>query len=49
MVTLLLGIVIWGQWPISGPWMIGTFVGIDLIFDGWSLVMLGMTAREQPG
>lgn len=47
-VTLLLGIVIWRQWPISGLWVIGTFVGIDLIFDGWSLVMLGMRARQQP-
>jgi len=47
-VTLLLGIIIWKQWPISGLWVIGTFVGIDLIFDGWSLVMLGTTARQQP-
>jgi len=47
-VTLLLGIIIWRQWPISGLWVIGTFVGIDLIFDGWSLVMLGTTARQQP-
>src|SRR5438552_76718 len=46
MVTLLLGIVIWRQWPISGLWVIGTFVGLDLIFDGWSLVMLGMRARQ---
>jgi uncharacterized membrane protein HdeD (DUF308 family) len=47
-VTLLLGIVIWRQWPISALWVIGTFVGIDLIFDGWSLVMLGMRVRQQP-
>ncbi|HYV57461.1 MAG TPA: HdeD family acid-resistance protein [Candidatus Nitrosopolaris sp.] len=47
-ITLLLGIIIWRQWPISGLWVIGTFVGIDLIFDGWSLVMLGTTARQQP-
>jgi len=47
-VTLLLGIIIWKQWPISGLWVIGTFVGIDLIFDGWSLVMLGTTAHQQP-
>jgi hypothetical protein len=26
--------------------VIGTFVGIDLIFDGWSLVMAGLGARE---
>jgi uncharacterized membrane protein HdeD (DUF308 family) len=48
-VTLLLGIMIWMEWPVSGVWVIGTFVGIDLIFDGWSLVMTGMAARELPG
>jgi uncharacterized membrane protein HdeD (DUF308 family) len=48
-VTLLLGIMIWSEWPASGVWVIGTFVGIDLIFDGWSLVMTGMAARQLPG
>ena len=49
LVTLLLGIMIWSEWPVSGVWVIGTFVGIDLIFDGWSLVMTGMAARQLPG
>lgn len=47
-VTLALGIMIWAQWPVSGMWVIGTFVGIDLIFDGWSLVMLSLAARRLP-
>src|SRR5262245_25589260 len=37
-ITLLLGIIIWRQWPVSGLWVIGTFVGIDMLFEGWSLV-----------
>ena len=49
LVTLLLGIMIWREWPGSGVWVLGTFVGIDLIFDGWSLVMTGMAARQLPG
>jgi len=49
LVTLILGIMIWSEWPVSGVWVIGTFVGIDLIFDGWSLVMTGMAARQLPG
>jgi len=48
LVTFVLGIMIWSEWPISGIWVIGTFIGIDLIFDGWSLVMTGMAARQQP-
>ena len=45
-VTVLLGMMIAAAWPVSGVWVIGTFVGIDLIFDGWSLVMAGLGARE---
>ena len=47
-VNLLLGIAIWRQWPWSGLWVIGLFVGIDLIFNGWSLVMLGLAAKRLP-
>jgi uncharacterized membrane protein HdeD (DUF308 family) len=47
-VTLLLGIMIWRQWPLSGVWVIGLFVGIQMILNGWSLVMLGMAVRDLP-
>ena len=47
-VTLILGILIWNQWPLSGLWVIGLFVGIDLIFSGWSSVMLALAARRLP-
>jgi uncharacterized membrane protein HdeD (DUF308 family) len=38
--------MIWRQWPVSGLWVIGLFVGIEMLFSGMSLVMLGMTVRE---
>ena len=44
-VNILLGIAIWRQWPFSGLWVIGLFVGIDMIFNGWSLVMLGLAVK----
>ncbi len=47
-VNLLLGIAIWQQWPLSGLWVIGLFLGIDMVFNGWSLVMLGLAARNLP-
>src|SRR5262249_59506570 len=47
-VTLLLGIAIWRQWPESSYWVIGLFVGIDLIFNGWSWVMLGLAVQALP-
>ena len=42
--TLLLGVLIWRDWPFSGEWVIGTFVGINLIFNGWSYLALGLHA-----
>jgi uncharacterized membrane protein HdeD (DUF308 family) len=37
-VSLFLGAVILAQWPVSGLWVIGTFIGVDLILRGlaWS-------------
>lgn len=48
LVSLCLGIMIWRNWPPSGLWVIGTFVGIEMIFYGWSLVMLGLAAKRLP-
>jgi uncharacterized membrane protein HdeD (DUF308 family) len=45
-VTFLLGLLIWRGWPGDGLWVIGTLVGIELIFSGWSLVMLGLAVRS---
>jgi uncharacterized membrane protein HdeD (DUF308 family) len=45
-ITLLLGLMIWRQWPESSLWVIGLFVGIDLIFNGWSWVMLALIVKE---
>jgi uncharacterized membrane protein HdeD (DUF308 family) len=47
-INLLLGVMIWRQWPLSGLWVIGLFVGIDMIFNGWSLVMLSLAAKNLP-
>ncbi len=47
-VTLLLGILIWRRWPSSGLWVIGLFVGIEMLLYGWSLVMLAIAARNLP-
>lgn len=47
-VTLILGFLIWRQWPSSGLWVIGLFVGIEMLLYGWSLVMLAMAAKSMP-
>jgi len=46
LVSLLLGILIYKQWPASGLWVIGLFVGIEMIFNGWAWVMLALDLRS---
>jgi len=45
-VSLLLGIMIWSQFPLSGAWAIGVLVGVKLIFSGMTLVFLGSGVRS---
>ena len=45
-VTLILGILIWAQWPLSSVWVIGTLVGISLMFSGISRFMLSLAVRD---
>jgi uncharacterized membrane protein HdeD (DUF308 family) len=47
-ITLLLGVLIWRKWPGDGLLVIGTLVGIEFLFSGWSLVMLGLAMRSIP-
>jgi uncharacterized membrane protein HdeD (DUF308 family) len=47
-ITLLLGILIWRRWPEASYWVIGLFMGIELIFAGWSWVMLALAVRNVP-
>lgn len=46
-ISIILGILVWQQWPYSGLWVIGMFVGIDAIFAGWSLIMLAIHAKHK--
>ncbi len=46
--SLLLGLLIWNQWPVSGMWAVGVLVGVDLISTGLSMVMLGSALRRVP-
>lgn len=45
-ITLLLGILILAQWPVSALWVIGLFVGIDMVLSGWSIAMTALVARK---
>ena len=48
-VAVLLGLMIWRQWPVSGAWAIGLLVGIHILITGWSMIILGTGARRVAG
>jgi uncharacterized membrane protein HdeD (DUF308 family) len=48
-IALLLGVSIWRQWPFSGLWVIGLFVGIEMLLSGFSWLMLGLAVHSKPG
>jgi uncharacterized membrane protein HdeD (DUF308 family) len=45
-ITLILGGMIWRTWPSSTEWVIGTLVGISMLFSGISRLMLSLAARR---
>lgn len=46
LISVLLGGMILAQWPATGFWVIGLFVSIEMIFNGWSSVFIAMAARN---
>ena len=44
--AIIVGLMIWMNWPFSGTWVLGTLAGISLIFTGWSYIMISMVARR---
>ena len=47
-VSVMLGAAIWRHWPFSGFWVIGLFLGIEMLFGGLSWVMLALRVRVEP-
>jgi uncharacterized membrane protein HdeD (DUF308 family) len=47
-IDVILGVLIWQEWPASALWVIGLFVGINLIFRGVDWVALGLALRALP-
>jgi uncharacterized membrane protein HdeD (DUF308 family) len=45
-ITAVLGLMVLAEWPNSGLFVIGLFVGIDMLFNGWTWVMLSLGLRN---
>lgn len=47
--TLLVGILIAANWPGNSVWVLGLLLALDLLFQGWSALLLGLVLRQGRG
>ena len=47
-IDLILGVLIGLEWPASGVWVLGVFIGISLLFRGVNWIGLGLALRAVP-
>jgi uncharacterized membrane protein HdeD (DUF308 family) len=45
-IAVILGFLLLREWPLTGLWAIGTFVGVYLLFAGFSLISIASAARK---
>jgi len=46
-ITTLLGIMLVSGWPVTGLWVIGMFLAFDLLFQGVSFILLGLSLKSR--
>src|SRR5204862_359192 len=44
-IDVILGVMIWMQWPASALWVMGLFLGISLVFRGADWIGVGLAVR----
>lgn len=45
-IDIVLGLLVLAEWPSNSRYVIGTFISLALLFDGLSMVSLGITGRR---
>jgi uncharacterized membrane protein HdeD (DUF308 family) len=43
-ITIVLGLMVYAHWPSGSAWILGLFFGINLLFNGFSQLMLALSA-----
>lgn len=46
-ITLILGLIIISGWPYDSLWVLGMFLGVDLVFQGWAYIAIGFALKKQ--
>jgi uncharacterized membrane protein HdeD (DUF308 family) len=45
-VTFIAGLIIYDTYPQSALWVVGLLVGLELLFNGWTWIMLSIVMRK---
>lgn len=45
-ISIICAYVIYAEWPVSGTWVLGTFIGVYLIIHGFTQVQIGSAGRR---
>lgn len=45
-IAIIVGVLIWMDYPLSGVYALGILAGISLIFTGWSYVAIALAAKR---
>jgi len=46
LISILLGGMIFASWPVSGLWVIGMFIAIELLMQGFTLILAALAVRS---
>ncbi len=44
--AIVLGVLILLQWPWSALWVVGMFIAIEIMLNGWSYIMMAFALRQ---
>jgi uncharacterized membrane protein HdeD (DUF308 family) len=45
-ITLLLAVLILRTWPVDSVWVLGTLLGVSMLFSGMARLMISLAARR---
>ncbi len=46
-ISIILGMLIWGDWPTSASWFVALSLSIDISFRGWALIVLASALKKE--
>ena len=46
LISVLAGLIIAMGWPVNSLWVLGLFLAIDLIFQGWTFIAVGLALKK---